>query len=95
MSLTLFYDALNRRIPDDFRATVNSLVSLAVRSLFIVTGPLLGWALDNLGMNATLLGLLLLFTPVLVAVTLGLGVRIRREQRPALPPPASPSPAGP
>ncbi len=88
MSLTLFYDALNRRIPDDFRATVNSLVSLAVRSLFIVTGPMLGWALDNVGMGTTLLGLVLFFAPLLIAVTIGLGVRIRREQRPALPAPA-------
>ena len=88
MSLTLFYDALNRRIPDDFRATVNSLVSLAVRSLFIVTGPMLGWALDNLGMRTTLLGLALIFAPVLIAVSLGLGLRIRREKKPALPAPA-------
>ncbi|MEM1187784.1 MAG: MFS transporter [Pseudomonadota bacterium] len=88
MSLTLFYDALNRRIPDDFRATVNSLVSLAVRSLFIVSGPVLGWALDDLGMQTTLIGLVLLFAPVLVAVTIGLGVRIRREKTPALPAPA-------
>ena len=88
MSLTLFYDALNRRIPDDFRATVNSLVSLAVRSLFIVTGPLLGWALDELGMRTTLIGLALMFAPLLIAVTIGLGVRIRREKTPALPAPA-------
>jgi MFS family permease len=94
MSLTLFYDALNRRIPDDFRATVNSLVSLAVRSLFIVTGPLLGWSLDTLGMRTTLIGLTLVFLPGLVAVTLGLGLRIRREQ-PTLPgPPVPPAPAG-
>ena len=88
MSLTLFYEALNRRIPGDFRPTVNSLVSLAVRSLFIVTGPLLGWSLDHLGMQASLLGLALLFAPVLVAVTIGLGLRIRREQRSELPAPA-------
>jgi predicted MFS family arabinose efflux permease len=93
MSLTLFYDALNRRIPDDFRATVNSLVSLAVRSLFIVTGPLLGWSLDTQGMRTTLLGLTLVFAPGLIAVTFGLGLRIHREQRPALPaPPPAPVP---
>ena len=37
---TVFYDALNRRVPGDFRATVNSLVSLGVRGIFIVTGLL-------------------------------------------------------
>jgi MFS family permease len=79
MSLTLFYDALNRRIPGDFRATVNSLVSLAVRSLFIVTGPLLGWSLDTQGIRVTLLGLVIVFAPILLAVIMGLGVRIRRE----------------
>ena len=81
MSLTLFYEALNRRIPGDFRATVNSLVSLAVRSVFIVTGPILGWALDNRGMEWTLYGLIALFAPVLIAVTIGLGLRIRKEQK--------------
>ncbi len=79
MSLTLFYDALNRRIPGDFRATVNSLVSLAIRSLFIVTGPLLGWSLDTQGMHVTLLGLVVIFAPILLAVIMGLGLRIRRE----------------
>ena len=33
----------------------NSLVSLVVRGVFIVTGPLLGWALDHYGMGNTLL----------------------------------------
>jgi len=92
MSLTLFYDALNRRIPGDFRATVNSLVSLAVRSLFIVTGPLLGWSLDTQGIKVTLLGLLIAFTPILLAVIVGLGVRIRRESRIVLLPGLSPAP---
>lgn len=90
MSMTLFYDALNRRIPGDFRATVNSLVSLAVRSLFIVTGPLLGWSLDTQGIQVTLMGLALVFAPVLLAVIVGLGLRIRRETPvlPLLPAPA-------
>jgi hypothetical protein len=79
ISLTLFYDALNRRIPGDFRATVNSLVSLAVRSLFIVTGPILGWALDKQGIQTTLLFLAAMFAPVLIAVSFSLGLRIRRE----------------
>lgn len=87
ISLTLFYEALNRRVPGDFRATVNSLVSLGVRGLFIVSGPLLGWSLDALGMRASLLVLVLLFAPLFILVVLGLGHRIRREQAsPALQP---------
>jgi hypothetical protein len=80
LSLTLFYEALNRRIPSEFRATVNSLVSLGVRTLFIATGPLLGWALDTQGMTSTLMTLALFFVPVFIAVVLSLGLRIRREQ---------------
>lgn len=87
LSLTLFYEALNRRVDGDFRATMNSLVSLGVRSLFIVTGPLLGWALDSIGVVSSLLVLVAVFAPLFVLVILGLGVRIRREAE-ALPQPA-------
>ncbi|MDX1734545.1 MAG: MFS transporter [Halioglobus sp.] len=81
LSMTLFYEALNRRVPGDFRATVNSLVSLAVRGIFIVTGPLLGIALDRYGVNSTLLILLLVFAPLVILVLVPLVVRIRREER--------------
>jgi MFS family permease len=87
LSLTLFYEALNRRVDGDFRATMNSLVSLGVRSLFIVTGPLLGWALDSIGLASSLLVLVAVFAPLFVLVILGLGLRIRREAE-ALPQPA-------
>jgi hypothetical protein len=79
LSLSLFYEALNRRIPGDFRATVNSLVSLGTRSIFIVSGPLLGWSLDAFGVRPTLLALLAVFTPVVAMVLLGLSLRIVRE----------------
>ncbi len=91
LSLTLFYDALNRRVPGDFRATVNSLVSLGVRGLFIASGPLLGWALDQYGVTTTLLALVVMFAPLFGAVILGLGLRIRREQDEA--PAVAPQPA--
>lgn len=87
VSMTLFYEALNRRIPSDFRATVNSLVSLGIRSVFIVTGPVLGWALDGFGTQITLLGLVVMFAPLLFAVVVALGTRIRREHAAALPAP--------
>jgi MFS family permease len=79
ISMSLFYEALNRRVPGDFRATVNSLVSLGVRSMFIVTGPLLGYALDSAGMTATLLGMALIFAPLIGLVLVPLMLRIRRE----------------
>lgn len=80
VSMSLFYEALNSRVPGDFRATVNSLVSLGVRAIFIVTGPALGYALDSLGMRSTLLLLLALFVPLLGLVLVPLVIRIRREQ---------------
>jgi cyanate permease len=77
--MSLFYEALNRRVPGDFRATVNSLVSLAIRAVFIVTGPVLGFALDRYGMTATLAGLLAVFIPLMGIVLVPLVLRIRRE----------------
>jgi MFS family permease len=80
LSMSLFYEALNRRVPGEFRATVNSLVSLGVRSVFIVTGPLLGLALDTQGMDTTLLGMVAIFLPLMGLVLVPLFLRIRREQ---------------
>ena len=80
ISMSLFYEALNRRVPGDFRATVNSLVSLAVRGVFIITGPLLGIALDSYGVNSTLLLLLVIFTPLIALVLVPLVRRIKREE---------------
>ena len=80
LSMSLFYEALNRRVPGDFRATVNSLVSLGTRSVFIVTGPILGYVMDAQGASATLLGLALIFGPLMALVLVPLMLRIRREQ---------------
>lgn len=80
LSMSLFYEALNRRVPGNFRATVNSLVSFAVRFVFIGTGPLLGYALDNLGVTSTLLLLVAIFTPVIALVLIPLVLRISREE---------------
>ncbi len=80
LSMSLFYEALNRRVPGHFRATVNSLVSLAVRAIFIGTGPLLGYALDRFGVTSTLFLLAAIFTPVIAVVLIPLVIRIRKEE---------------
>ena len=80
LSMTLFYEALNSRVPGDFRATINSMVSLGVRAIFIVSGPILGLTLDRFGMVPTLLGLVIVFTPLMLVVLLPLLSRIRLEQ---------------
>lgn len=81
LTMSLFYEALNSRVPGDFRATVNSLVSLVVRAVFIVTGPVLGYALDRLGVTSTLVALLAVFAPALAFVLVPLVLRIDREAR--------------
>ncbi|KAA1188448.1 MFS transporter [Pseudohalioglobus sediminis] len=92
LSMSLFYEALNRRVPGEFRATVNSLVSLGVRAIFIVTGPLLGLALDSRGMQWTLLWLVAIFLPLMGLVLIPLTRRIRSEQaQPAATPGISPA----
>ena len=81
MSMSLFYEALNKRVPGDFRATVNSLVSLGIRAMFIATGPLLGVALDSLGIRDTLLLMVAVFAPLMAVVLVPLLGRIHRERR--------------
>lgn len=79
LSMSLFYEGLNRRVPGDFRATINSLVSMGVRMIFIVTGPLLGYLLDQHGMQSTLVLLLAVFTPAIAVVLIPLVIRIGKE----------------
>lgn len=81
LSMSLFYEGLNRRVPGDFRATINSLVSMGVRMVFIVTGPLLGYVLDQHGMQSTLLLLLAVFAPLIIVVLIPLVGRISREEK--------------
>jgi len=52
-----------------------------VRAIFIVTGPVLGWALDSQGMVSTLWWLALIFTPLMALVLVPLVLKIHREQR--------------
>lgn len=54
MGLVILRDALNRRVPGEFRATANSLASFGFRGAFVITGPLVGHALDLWGMSTTL-----------------------------------------
>lgn len=79
VSMSLFYEALNSRVPGEFRATINSLVNLGIRAIFIVSGPVLGVALDSMGMSNTLIALAMVFTPLMGLVLVPLVGRIRRE----------------
>lgn len=52
--LVILRDALNRRVPSEFRATANSLASFGFRGAFVLTGPFVGYAFDLWGMSVTL-----------------------------------------
>ena len=50
----LFIDALNRRIEDDYRAAINSLIGFGFRCAFILTAPVLGIVFEGLGLWVTI-----------------------------------------
>lgn len=54
----LFMDALNRRIEDDYRATINSLIGFGFRSAFVLTAPILGFVFDGFGLWVTVYALM-------------------------------------
>ncbi len=70
LNQVILTDALNTRVPSEFRATANSLTSFAFRAIYIVTGPLIGLVIEWQDMYFALefLGLasLVLFGVVLV-----------------------------
>lgn len=79
VGFVVLLDALNSRISGTYRATINSLISLVTRGIFIVTAPLLGFGIDNLGVQTMLLFLLLALAPMLVLVCVKLVGSIHRD----------------
>lgn len=55
VGVVVLREALNQRVPGEFRATANSLASFAFRGAFAITGPLVGFVFDWWGMTTTLL----------------------------------------
>jgi MFS family permease len=80
LGMVILRDALNRRIPGEFRATANSLASFGFRGAFVLTGPLVGYAFDLWGMSVTL-SLLALATLVIFAGLVLPLVAAARSQR--------------
>lgn len=70
LSQVILVNAMNRRIPSEFRATANSFTSFLFRLAFIVTGPVVGYLAEVKGLEITLsvLGLasILIFALVMV-----------------------------
>lgn len=80
LGYVVLIDALNSRIDGVYRATLNSLISLVSRAVFIVTGPLLGLAIDYHGTRMTAVLLLMIAAPCLILMTLGLLRSIDRDK---------------
>ena len=57
LGLVVLKDALNARVPSEFRATANSMASFGFRGAFVATGPLVGLSYDLWGMSVTLFAL--------------------------------------
>jgi len=70
LSQVILVNAMNRRIPSEFRATANSFTSFLFRLAFIMTGPIVGYLAEVRGLEITLnaLGLtsILLFSLLMV-----------------------------
>jgi MFS family permease len=76
----ILQDALNRRVPGEFRATANSLVSFGFRAAFALTGPWVGYLLDLWGMSTTLWLLAGVTLLIFVALMLPLLLAVRAQQ---------------
>ena len=77
LGTVILTDALNSRVPSEFRATANSLASFGFRGLFVVTGPLVGLHFDLWGMTTTLLMLAALSFGIFVGLILPLIIAVR------------------
>lgn len=70
LNQVILVNALNRRVPSEFRATANSFTSFLFRLAFITTGPLVGYLAESRGLETslTVLGFssILLFAVVMI-----------------------------
>lgn len=62
LNSVILKDALNWRLPSEFRATANSLHSLIFRIVFMLFGPLVGYSVDRQGIEFTTLTLAAIFS---------------------------------
>ena len=79
VGLVMLRDALNRRVPSEFRATANSVASFGFRAGFVLTGPVVGYVFDWWGMAVTLGSLAGLSLALGVGLLLPLVGAIRRQ----------------
>lgn len=81
----IMVNALNRRVPGNVRATVNSLTSLTFRFGFILTGPLIGHVAETKGLHTALgvLGVASIVTFLLIMLPLISTVKVLQQKKSA------------
>lgn len=84
--LVILRDALNQRVPSEYRATANSLASFGFRGAFVITGPVVGYTFDLWGMGTTLAMLTVVTIVIFATIILPLIAAVR-----ALPDQAAPT----
>lgn len=72
LNQVILVNALNRRVPSEFRATANSFTSFLFRLAFITTGPVVGYLAETRGLELTLSLLAVSFAVVFFTVMLPL-----------------------
>ncbi len=77
----ILVNALNRRVPSEFRATANSFTSFLFRLSFIVSGPLLGYIAEVHGLETALNALGFSYIAIFILVMLPLVQSVRRFQQ--------------
>jgi hypothetical protein len=79
-------NALNWRIPGEFRATTNSLSSLFFRLGFCLIGPLVGYSIDSIGISHTLIYIGATFAGLFLLFVLPLIVEVKKMAPQSIPP---------
>lgn len=82
LNQVILVNALNRRVPSEFRATANSFTSFLFRLSFISTGPLIGYLAQTQGLRTTLNLLGLASIVLFFLVMMPLIQSVRSIQRP-------------
>lgn len=81
MNQVILVNALNRRVPSEFRATANSFTSFLFRLAFIITGPLVGYLAETRGLEDTLVVLGVASILLFVVIMLPLLQSVKAIQR--------------
>ena len=82
VGLVILRDALNKRVPSEYRATANSLASFGFRGAFVMTGPFVGYVFDLWGMTTTLTILVVVTLVIFVTLIVPLvaAVKVQEER---------------